>query len=52
MVTINGDQETGITLCIWPQNDAGDILRQEIITIEESDNQETLFKKLSLLAVK
>lgn len=48
---INGDQETGITIMYMaPKMDAGDILRQEIITIEESDNQETLFKKLSLLA--
>jgi len=48
---INGDLETGITIMYMAEKmDAGDILRQTKIPILESDNQETLFKKLSLLA--
>lgn len=48
---INGDKETGITIMYMAKKmDAGDILRMEKLKIEDSDNQDVLFKKLSILA--
>lgn len=50
---INGETETGITIMYMDvKMDAGDILRQEALAILESDTQDTLFKKMSLLASK
>lgn len=50
---INGDTETGITIMYMDQKmDAGDILRQETIAILDSDTQDSLFDKMSLLASK
>ncbi|MBO4667979.1 MAG: methionyl-tRNA formyltransferase [Bacilli bacterium] len=48
---INGDKETGITIMYMaPKMDAGDILYQEKLPILDSDIQDTIFSKLSLLA--
>lgn len=47
---LNGEKKTGITIMKTVLKvDAGDILYQEEIEIEEDDNQETLFQKLSVL---
>lgn len=49
---INGDEKTGITIMYMAKKmDAGDILAKEELPILDSDNQDTLFVKLSLLAV-
>ena len=48
---MNGDKETGITIMYMaPKMDAGDILYQEKLEILDSDIQDTVFNKLSLLA--
>lgn len=45
---INGDPETGITIMYMDDKmDAGDIIKQESVLIEEDDNLETLSNKLS-----
>ena len=50
---INGDEKTGISIIyMTAKMDAGDILAQEELFIEESDNQDSLFEKLSLLGRK
>lgn len=47
---MNGDAETGITIMYMEKRmDAGDILRQRAIPIEETDDTGTLFDKLSLV---
>lgn len=47
---IEGETITGITIMIMsPKMDAGDILAQKAIPIEDTDTQDTLFSKLSLL---
>ena len=47
---INGDSKTGITIMYMAKKmDAGDILAQETIDILDSDNQDTIFNKLSIL---
>ena len=47
---LNGDTETGITLMVTEEKlDAGDIIVQEKIKIEENDNSEGLTKKLAEL---
>ena len=48
---INGDTKTGITIMYMAKKmDAGDILYQEELPILDSDNQDTIFNKLSILA--
>ena len=50
---INGEKETGVTIAQTEKGlDTGDILLQETIKIEETDNSETLFEKLSELGSK
>ena len=47
---INGDEYTGVTIMYMEEKmDAGDILYQEKIKIEEDDNVGTMFEKLSVL---
>ncbi len=47
----NGDKETGITIMYMiKEMDAGDIIAQRSIPIEDSDTNGTLFDKLSYLA--
>lgn len=47
---INGDKETGITIMYMDRKmDAGDILLQRAIPITESDTQDSMFEKLSIL---
>lgn len=47
---INGDEKTGVTIMYMVKKmDAGDIISQRDITIEESDTVGSLFNKLSLL---
>lgn len=47
---MNGDKETGITIMYMDKKmDAGDILEIQKIPILDSDTQDTLFHKLSLL---
>jgi len=47
---INGEKETGVTIMYMvKQMDAGDIISQRTLPIEEDDNVGTLFEKLSLL---
>lgn len=47
---INGEKETGITIAQTEKGlDTGDILLQEKLVIDENDNSETLFNKLSIL---
>lgn len=47
---INGESITGVTtICMDEGLDTGDILLQKSITIEESDNSETLSRRLALL---
>lgn len=47
---INGDEYTGVTIMYMDKKmDSGDILCQEKIKIEESDNLGTMFNKLSIL---
>lgn len=47
---MNGDKETGITIMYMAKKmDAGDILSQKTITIEDDDTSSTLFKKMSIL---
>ena len=50
---INGDNETGVTIMYMDEKmDSGNILYQESIPIEESDNVGTMFEKLSVLGAK
>lgn len=47
---IEGDKETGITIMYMAKKmDAGDIIKMESLPILDSDNQETLFDRLSTL---
>lgn len=47
---INGDQITGITIMYMDKKmDAGDIISQEQVIIDESDNLDTLYEKMSNL---
>ena len=47
---INGDKETGVSIMYMVKKmDAGDIISQRSIPIEETDDSGTMFKKLSLL---
>ena len=48
---INGDEKTGITIMYMAKKmDAGDILYQKELPILDSDIQDTIFNKLSLMA--
>lgn len=48
---MNGEKQTGITIMYMAKKmDAGDILKMQAIDILDSDNQDTLFTKLSDLA--
>lgn len=50
---INGDSETGITIMYMDEGmDDGNIIKQEIIKILDSDNINTLSEKLSILGAK
>ena len=50
---INGEKETGVTLMYMDTKmDEGDILFKEAIAIEEEDTNESMFEKLSDLALK
>ena len=45
---INGDKETGITIMYMAKEmDSGDILSQESLPILDSDNSDSMFKKLA-----
>lgn len=47
---INGEEKTGITIMYMSlAMDAGDIINQEEIRIEESDNLDSLYNKLAIL---
>ena len=47
---INGDEKTGITIMYMAKKmDAGDIIKIKELPILDSDNQDTMFEKLSLL---
>lgn len=47
---INGDDETGVTIMYMSYKmDAGDVISQRKISIEDTDNVDTLFTKLSYL---
>lgn len=47
---INGDKETGVSIMYMVKKmDAGDIISQRSIPIEDTDDSGTIFKKLSLL---
>ena len=47
---INGDEETGVSIMYMVKKmDAGDIISQRSIPIEDTDDSGTMFKKLSLL---
>lgn len=47
---INGFKETGITIMYMDKKmDAGDIISQRKILIEDNDNLDTLYKKMSIL---
>lgn len=47
---INGDKETGVTIMYMVKKmDAGDMISQRAIPIEPDDDNETMFKKLSIL---
>lgn len=47
---MNGDEYTGITIMYMEKGmDSGDILSQRKLKIEESDNNETVFEKMSYL---
>jgi methionyl-tRNA formyltransferase len=47
---INGEEKTGITIIyMTPKMDAGDMLSQREIPILESDDQDRLFERLSIL---
>ncbi len=47
---INGDDKTGITIMYMAKKmDAGDIICQKELPILDSDTQDTMFKKLSIL---
>lgn len=50
---MNGDKETGITIMYMDEGmDSGDIIKKEVVKIENTDNLETLSNKLSLLGKK
>lgn len=45
---LNGETQTGVTIMLMDEGiDTGDILAQEIVKIDDTDNHETLTKKLS-----
>ena len=47
---INGDKEAGVTIMYMVKKmDAGDMISQRAIPIEPDDDNETMFKKLSIL---
>ena len=47
---INGDKKTGITIMYMAKTmDAGDIISQREIDIEETDNLDSLYQKMSIL---
>lgn len=47
---INGDEKTGITIMYMDEKmDEGDIITTQEIKIEENDNLETMFNKLSII---
>lgn len=47
---INGEKETGVTIMYMEKKmDSGDIIEAKTLPILDSDNQETLFDKLSIL---
>lgn len=47
---INGDKETGVSIMYMVKKmDAGDIISQRSIPIEDTDDSGTMFKKISLL---
>ncbi len=47
---INGDKKTGVSIMYMVKKmDAGDVLAQKAIPIEDNDDSGTMFKKLSLL---
>lgn len=47
---INGEKETGMTIMYMDSKmDSGDIISQRIIKIEDNDNLDTLYYKMSLL---
>lgn len=47
---INGDKETGVSIMYMVKKmDAGDVISQRSIPIEDTDDSGTMFKKLSLL---
>ncbi len=50
---INGEKQTGITLMYMDEGlDTGDIIKEEIIDIDNNDNLETLSNKLKMLGAK
>ncbi|MBQ6324342.1 MAG: methionyl-tRNA formyltransferase [Bacilli bacterium] len=50
---IDGYEKTGITIMYMDEKmDSGDIIKQEEVIIEDSDNLESLYNKLSLLGSK
>jgi methionyl-tRNA formyltransferase len=50
-VLVNGERETGVTLhCMVARADAGDIVAQETVAIEDSDTALSLYRKLTPLA--
>jgi len=47
---LNGDQETGITIMYMVKGmDAGDIISQETLPIEENDDNGSLFEKMAIV---
>lgn len=50
---INGDKETGITIMYMDETmDSGDIISQEKMTINETDNLDVIYEKMSHLGAK
>ncbi len=50
---INGDKETGITIMYMDEAmDSGDIISQEKMTINETDNLDIIYEKMSYLGAK
>lgn len=50
---INGDKYTGITIMYMDEKmDTGDIIKQEKITIDDNDNLDSLYQKMSNLGAK
>ncbi len=51
-VLVNGERETGVTLhCMVARADAGDIVGQRAVAIDDADNALTLYRKLVPLGV-